>query len=361
MKRVLVVRNDKIGDFMLAWPAFSVIKRAGCHVTALVPSYTEPLARLCPFIDDVIVDPGKEAMFSDQMALAEMVSMGKFDAAIAFYSNWRNGVLLRHVKIPYRLAPATKLAQFLYTHRLTQRRSRSEKPEWVYNLELSSRFLRDQGLAASEVVPPYWVLRDADRRATRQAMAAALGLDPEAAWLMVHPGSGGSANNLSLEQYEALIASLVARLSNWQVVLSAGPGEQTMVGELAQRLQSHGVRAAIQEPTDDLEGLALSIVNAALFIAGSTGPLHIAGALNVPTVGFYTRRRSATALRWQTLNTPDRRLAVSVPSSSRDPEDFAAIDLNEVSVRIVQWLNESCEQPDDQTVRPSISGSRADH
>lgn len=49
MKRILVVRNDKIGDFMLAWPSFAMLKGSmECHVTALVPAYTAPLARLCP-------------------------------------------------------------------------------------------------------------------------------------------------------------------------------------------------------------------------------------------------------------------------------------------------------------------------
>ena len=38
MQRILVVRNDKIGDFMLAWPSFAMLKAScDCHVTALVP------------------------------------------------------------------------------------------------------------------------------------------------------------------------------------------------------------------------------------------------------------------------------------------------------------------------------------
>ena len=49
MQRILVVRNDKIGDFMLAWPSFAMLKAScDCHITALVPSYTAPLAELCP-------------------------------------------------------------------------------------------------------------------------------------------------------------------------------------------------------------------------------------------------------------------------------------------------------------------------
>ena len=72
MKRILVVRNDKIGDFMLAWPSFAMLKRSmECHVTALVPAYTAPLARLCPWIDEIILDPGVRADKEQQRALLE--------------------------------------------------------------------------------------------------------------------------------------------------------------------------------------------------------------------------------------------------------------------------------------------------
>ena len=72
MKRILVVRNDKIGDFMLAWPSFAMLKRSmDCHVTALVPAYTAPLARLCPWIDEIILDPGSRADKERTVILAE--------------------------------------------------------------------------------------------------------------------------------------------------------------------------------------------------------------------------------------------------------------------------------------------------
>lgn len=47
---------------------------------------------------------------------------------------------------------------------------------------------------------------------------------------MVHVGSGGSANNLSLEQYEQLVVALSERLHDWQFVLTAGPAEAAIVG-----------------------------------------------------------------------------------------------------------------------------------
>ena len=77
---------------------------------------------------------------------------------------------------------------------------------------------------------------------------------------------------------------------------------------------------------DGLRRFAQHIQFADVFISGSTGPLHIAGALDRPTAAFYTRRRSATSLRWQTLNSEGRRLAFSPPETAA-PEDMSAVDI----------------------------------
>ena len=65
---VLVIRNDKLGDFMLAWPAFAMLKASdpSLKLTALVPPYTAELARACPYLDDVIIYAPK----NDKMASA---------------------------------------------------------------------------------------------------------------------------------------------------------------------------------------------------------------------------------------------------------------------------------------------------
>ncbi|MGL5598623.1 MAG: glycosyltransferase family 9 protein, partial [Aeromonas sp.] len=227
MKRILVVRNDKIGDFMLAWPSFAMLKSAmKCHVTALVPAYTAPLAKLCPWIDEVMIDPGVSADSEQQQALLARIKVAAFDASICLFSNSRNAMLMWKAHIPYRLAPATKLAQVLYNHRLVQRRSRSQKPESEYNLDLIRRFLADQNVAAVEPCAPFLQFDHAALQQVREQLAAKLGLDARRPWLMVHAGSGGSANNLSIPQYARIIIKLNQACPELQCVLTAGPGEE---------------------------------------------------------------------------------------------------------------------------------------
>lgn len=341
MKKILVVRNDKIGDFMLAWPSFAMLKASlpECRIAALVPRYTADLARLCPWIDDVIIDPTKKGSNADRAKVAKELKAHRFDASINLFSTTYNALLVRKAGIPYRLAPATKLAQILYTHRLRQRRSRSEKPEFQYNLDLICRFLADLGQPAMEVRPPYVALPEEQVALQRGVLAKQLAISLEKPWVFVHAGSGGSANNLSLGQYAELICGLP---SHCEVVLTAGPGEEDNARRLLSMVEERGRHAVLYDKNEGLVDFTTSIACAALFLAGSTGPLHIAGALDVPTVGFFPRRRSSTPLRWMPLNSEGRHLAFCPPEGGgADGEtDMGRIDISEALLTINPWASD---------------------
>lgn len=323
--KVLVVRNDKLGDFMLAWPALAMLKRSRPDVVvhALVADYTAEMARLCPHIDRVVVDPGEGAAPGARDELIRRLRGEGYDAAITLYSTTRIAWILRRARIPYRLAPATKLAQFLYTDRLTQRRSRSEKPEYAYNEDLVARYLEctGTGVVARGAVP-YLSFPPGETAALRRAFCTRHGIDEAHRLVFIHAGSGGSARNLSADQYAAVGAALHSR-DGHHLVLSAGPGEGERARAVAAALGP--APHTVYESTEGLEQFARHLAFADVFIGGSTGPLHIAGALDRPTAAFYPRRRSATALRWETINAPTHRLAFSPPPDA-DPEDMSRID-----------------------------------
>ncbi len=120
-------------------------------------------------------------------------------------------------------------------------------------------------------------------------------------------------------------------------LLTAGPGEAPAAQQLCAMLCAEGLQAQVLPPRPGLADFALTLACADLFIAGSTGPLHVAACLNRPTAGFYPARRSATALRWQTCNEASRRLAFSPPDGAAD-SDMGAIDLDAAAAAIVTLL-----------------------
>ncbi|MCK0752907.1 glycosyltransferase family 9 protein [Chromohalobacter japonicus] len=332
-KRILVVRNDKLGDFMLAWPALACLKSAhpGNHVAVLVPTYTAPLAHACPWVDEVILDPGGVAPRHQQKDLLRQLRAGKFDALLTLFSTPRIGWLGWRAGISLRMAPATKWAQIFYNFRIKQRRSRSQKPEYIYNQDLAAALLQTLGQDVPTLTPPYWPLPDATRDAQRQRLSDELSLPSTRPWWFLHPGSGGSAVNLSVAQYVDLAQAISAKLSTqpkW--VVTYGPGEEPIAQHLVETLNAREVDAVLMPPRASLTDFAETLAVADVFVAGSTGPLHIAGALNRPTIGFYPAKRSATPLRWQTCNAETRRLAFSPPA-----DDAAASDMSRIDIAVV--------------------------
>lgn len=325
-KKILVVRNDKLGDFMLSFPALGLLKASlpEARLYALVPDYTRDMAEACNWIDEVLIDQWQNKGLLANLQLLTLLRQHRFDAIITLYSTTRIGFCVFAAGIPYRLAPATKLAQLFYNHRLVQRRSRSEQPEYEYNNDLVRRFCRDHKLApANPPHPPLLQFEPETIRKMRADFCTRHHIAANQRLIFVHPGSGGSARNLSTQQY----ADLAGRLRSSQghtLVISAGPGEYDNAHRLGGLLA--GTPHVVFESREGLKRFAEHIQFADLFIGGSTGPIHVAGALDRPTAAFYPRRRSATSLRWQTLNSPDKRLAFSPPADA-EQEDMGSIDI----------------------------------
>ena len=57
-QNILIIRNDKIGDFTLILPAVASLKKniPNSKIVCLVSKNVEELAQQCEFIDEVIVD-----------------------------------------------------------------------------------------------------------------------------------------------------------------------------------------------------------------------------------------------------------------------------------------------------------------
>lgn len=335
MKKILIIRNDKLGDFMLAFPSFDLIKRnlPDFKIHALVPSYTCAMAESCKSIDKIINDPGKDSGWLENISLLKQLKQENYDAVITLYSTTRIGLITKLAGIPYRLAPATKLAQVFYNHKLTQHRSRSEKPEYVYNMELIYLFLKQYNIETiEEPSTPYLKYSNEKVSLLRKAFLQQHNIPENHKLIFVHAGCGGSANNMSPQQFSTLAENLKSQ-SGHTIVITAGPGEIDTAKEVSRKLAD--TPHIIFDSKEGIVNFSMHIQFADLFIAGSTGPLHIAGALDTPTVGFYTRRRSATSLRWQTLNSLSNQLSFSPPREAEE-EDMSSIDLDMAAKKINQ-------------------------
>ena len=329
---ILIIRNDRLGDFMLAWPALSQLKEQypDARITALVPSYTQPIADICPWIDNTLIDSKISAL-----ELACEIKAGNYDASISLYSELRTALALWLARIPVRIGPATKIAQLFLNYTLRQKRSLSIKPEYEYNVDLARFYITKNGdTPTAPKAPPYLEFNRAETRQQRENYMKAHKIAPEAVLIFIHPGSGGSAVNLSVDQF-AELANRLARKTKAHFVITAGPDEIETANSLASLLP--GVEFSVYHSLQGLASFARFISICDLFISGSTGPLHIAGALNVPTAAFYPTRRSATSVRWQTLNEEQKRISFS-PKAYDKRATKLEIDITDCAADIADFV-----------------------
>jgi len=336
-KKILIIRNDKLGDFMLAWPAISLLKKQypDCEVTALVPEYTAAMAERCEWIDRILIDDRRSSTIKDIMSLSENISKQQFDASISLYSEARTAIALWLAGVKRRVGPATKMAQFFLNNRLRQKRSRSSKPEYEYNIDLVRHYIKLCGDDCKETVtPPYLKFDRQQIHSLKNEYLQRNDIPGSTKLILIHPGTGGSAINLSLQQY-AELAHNIAKRAEVFFIITAGPGELDIAEKLSALLT--GLKHDIHQSTGGIVEFCKFINIGDLFISGSTGPLHIAGALDVNTAAFYPARKSATALRWQTTNSADKRLTFS-PEKYTGESDMQQIDMIKSADNIVEMF-----------------------
>lgn len=285
---ILVVRTDKLGDFITALPAIYVLKKHNPEhkIIVCIAPLNEALAKKCDFIDDIILDDGNSSIFN----LVKKIKDAQVDASITLFSNTRVALAQFLARIPRRIAPATKIAQIFYTQRVVQRRSEVKMAEFEYNLALTKELFDDISI---EYKKPLLEFKDAKK----MYEIFCINNDIEKEIIAFHVGFGGSSDaNLSLDEYENLIRNLLI-MKKYQVVLTFGPDEKDLYEHMQDRLAGENVVFYLS--LDGLVYFAKLISTFKLFVSTSTGTYHLASLVGTPTMTFFADSLFASASRWK--------------------------------------------------------------
>jgi heptosyltransferase-3 len=289
LQNILVVRTDRIGDVILTLPTVKALRLnfPNAHVTMLVSSYTSTLvdgiAGTLLYSRDGKLRPFFE-MFSE-------IRRARFDAAVVAYPRFRITLLLWLAGIPLRIGTGFRWYSFLFNNRVYEHRKNAEKHEAEYNLSLAKAV----GCKLPEKLEAQLVITEQEKQIA-QALCQKLGLKNSDQLVFLHPGSGGSARDWKPEHFAQLAVEL--KKKGYQVVITGGKTEETLVHHVA-REAANGVKFFVS--TLNLKEFAAFIQTAKLFVANSTGPLHIAAAVGIPVIGFYPPVRAMSPKRWGPL------------------------------------------------------------
>ena len=296
---ILVVRNDKLGDFITALPTLYVLKHHNPdnRIIALVAPLNRKLAQSCDFIDEVIVDESK-----DILELAFEIKKANIDASITLFSNTRVALAQWIARIPIRIAPATKMAQIFYNRRIKQRRSRAQMAEFEYNLQLTKALFGDISLNF-----PKPLLHFSDKNfqkfRTRYKITKAV--------VAFHPGFGGSSDaNWTLGEYIELV-SIATENEAMDVVMTFGPDEENLYDEVKSFLGES--RVILYRSQGSVVDFAALLSQFKLFVSTSTGTYHLASASGCETFTFFGDSKFASVARWKSIGEESKQHPYMIP------------------------------------------------
>jgi heptosyltransferase III len=293
-RNILLVRTDRIGDVVLSLPCAALVKRAfpGATVTFLARQYTAPLARMSPDIDEVISDDPADSA----RALAEKLRSSRFDAAVLLHPEARLGWALLLAGIPVRVGTAFRWYSFLLNRRVRQHRKFSLKHELEHNLELVAKGLKIR-TSADRVQRPFYAPRIIIPEDLITSTLTKVKVGERRSYIVVHPGSGGSAMDWPLDRFAELtdrILDTEAGIPDTGVVVTLGPGEEALRQQFEQTLKTKPLWVTGLS----LPEMAGVLSQAKLVVANSTGPLHIAAAAGTRVIGLFCPVVPCHPRRW---------------------------------------------------------------
>jgi len=277
-------------------------------IIACVAPLNKTLALSCEFIDEVIVDSG-QSIFSFATELRSL----KIDASITLFSNTRIAVVQLLSGISKRIAPATKIAQIFYTHRVKQRRSEVKMAEFEYNLELTKKLFSDIDLSYKKPL-----LKFSDAKEIYKIFC--INNDIEKEVIAFHVGFGGSSDaNWNLDEYEELIHAVLIE-NRYQVVLTFGPDEKELYEEMQNRFMHYNVVCYFSQ--ESINYFAKLISNFKLFVSTSTGTYHLASLVGTPTMTFFADTLFASSKRWKGIGDEKLQQNFMIPKDQEKREEL---------------------------------------
>lgn len=300
ISKILLVRQDKIGDLVLITPAIRALKAAAprISISVLASPYAAPVLHHNPHIDKVFL-----WQEGDWKGVARELAKEGFHAAVLFFPTLRVAMAVKKAGIPVRIGGGNRPYWFLFTHRVPIHRSKHQMREWEYNLEV----LRPLGMNLEQREPEVFVTKEEKDWAVQEITR--LGVNREVIGL--YAGGGGEIR-WPMEGFLDLGALMNSQ--GWQPLFLWGKGEE----KLAEQAKMSGM--AVAPPTSIRELMALLSCCRAV-VSNNTGPMHIAAALRRPLVQLFDPRLACSPKRWGYQGKGRRVLLPQVPPCKRCTPD----------------------------------------
>jgi lipopolysaccharide heptosyltransferase I len=287
---ILIVRLSALGDIVHALPAAAALRRAfpAARIDWLVDARYRAVLDLVPSIDrrlvigrrrsrDGGVPAGHDVTFGGWSGLGEAIRglrRGRYDVALDFQGLLKSALLARSsgarrvIGFPARLL-RERAARLFYTEA-------GPAPDGPHVLDKNLALIASVGVEdRSRRFPIEIPSSELPARITER-------LGGVARFALLSPGAGWPNKRWPPDRFAA-VAAWLDRCHALRSVVVWGPGEEALAGDVVDRASG----AAVLAPPTTVADLVALCQAAALLVAGDTGPIHLAAAVDTPVVGLY--------------------------------------------------------------------------
>ncbi|HEX8816987.1 MAG TPA: lipopolysaccharide heptosyltransferase I [Terriglobales bacterium] len=292
-QRILIVRLGALGDIIHALPAVGALRRRFPHaeigwvveerwaelLCAPVYPRSGPRSPQRPLVDRLHFVNTKrwrqswsspETWHEIAVAISDL-SGPAYQVAVDFQGSIRSALIARLSRADniYGFAqPRESIASMFYSHPVF-----SDRPHVVdQNMALAEALAHERLTPAPVEFPSDSA---AERKCENRLQELAL-----TGFVLLNPGAGWGAKQWPAERYAEVARELTH--DNLTPLINFGPQEEALAN--AVKAASAGAATPISCSLAELTAFAR---RAQLFIAGDTGPLHLAAALKVPVVAIF--------------------------------------------------------------------------
>lgn len=332
ISKVLAIRNDRFGEFLLNIPAFLEIKQnyPDAKLTLAIDAPVHKLAGRITCVDEAIVWEGRKHTLAEIIKFANLLKKKKYNLCVIFNPSKESHIVSFLAGIPLRAGYGRKWG-FLLNRRIEDRKSEGLKHEVEYNLDLvraigtDALSLRGSPPQADDRSLPagrqaYLPIRQAIQLEIKEddfpdSRLQALGIK-DRDFIAVHPWASNREKEWPADKFRELVKRINSDLSV-SVVLIGGQEETQRAEEFRSGLKM----VDITGETTLIESAGL-LKKAKLLVTNDSGPMHLAAAAGTPVIAIFRKNPpGVSAGRWGPAG--NNHIVI-------DNSDIAAIEIKEV-------------------------------
>lgn len=288
VRRVVVRMTNWVGDAVMNTPFLGAVRATfpAAEITVVARAHVAGLLAPHPDVDAVVtIDDRKTRGYAEAVGKLRRL---RADVGFALPNSLNAATLLWLGGARCRVGYARDARRWLLTHPVALRPRDLAVHEVRYYLRLLSPWI-EAGLAPAIAEPPPLKLTISDgERARMAAWLSERGIDPAAPVIGVNPAAlFGTAKRWPAERYAAAAVEL-ARDNTARVVVTGLPKERDVAQAVCDAAAAAGDASFVNGAgAMSLRELMAFLAHCRLFLTNDSGAMHIAAALQTPTVAVF--------------------------------------------------------------------------